>query len=204
MAPLWRLAASSEACSRVRHHGIFATLAAPPRMPARLHPCPPPARAAKSAQPHVGVACKRRQHNVADRRRQQRRSADAVGRRLVARLEVGLLLHALHCHLRWCAAHTSRRAAANITSLPHAASVGSDGRRPDSDDGYAVPALRCARHAIDARAATGESHPNACRTAGAMFPSGVIAALSAAMVTFLVYNMLAGGNPPPKKAAKAV
>ena len=44
--------------------------------------------------------------------------------------------------------------------------------------------------------------PRALR-AGALFPSGVIAAMSAAMLAFLVSNVLLGGNPPAKKSAKA-
>lgn len=39
---------------------------------------------------------------------------------------------------------------------------------------------------------------------GAIFPAGVIAVMSAAMVLFYLYNMLAGGNPPPKPKAAEV
>ena len=36
---------------------------------------------------------------------------------------------------------------------------------------------------------------------GAFFPSGLVAGMSAFMVLFYIYNFIAGGNPPPKKAA---
>ena len=36
---------------------------------------------------------------------------------------------------------------------------------------------------------------------GAIFPAGVIATLSGVMLLFYVYNLLAGGNPLPKKSA---
>jgi hypothetical protein len=36
---------------------------------------------------------------------------------------------------------------------------------------------------------------------GALFPPGVFAGLSAAMLLFYAYNMASGGNPPSKKTA---
>ena len=35
----------------------------------------------------------------------------------------------------------------------------------------------------------------------ALFPPGVFAALSAAMLLFYLYNLGSGGNPPPSKKA---
>eukprot|EP00242_Pyramimonas_sp_CCMP2087_P006062 CAMPEP_0198196820 /NCGR_PEP_ID=MMETSP1445-20131203/269_1 /TAXON_ID=36898 /ORGANISM="Pyramimonas sp., Strain CCMP2087" /LENGTH=120 /DNA_ID=CAMNT_0043865815 /DNA_START=325 /DNA_END=687 /DNA_ORIENTATION=+ len=36
---------------------------------------------------------------------------------------------------------------------------------------------------------------------GAIFPSGVVAGMSAFMVLYYFYNFISGGNPPPKKTA---
>ena len=36
----------------------------------------------------------------------------------------------------------------------------------------------------------------------ALFPPGVVAALSASMLLFYVYNLASGGNPPQRKVAE--
>lgn len=40
------------------------------------------------------------------------------------------------------------------------------------------------------------------QTTGAVFPTGFLAVLSGAMLLFYLYNMAAGGNPPPKKGVQ--
>ena len=118
--------------------------------------------------------CANRQRAVAHRRRWQRRAADAAG---LAQLE-GLekrqerRLRAIHRHLCWCAL-------------------------------YAPPARCACAHlpsAVLAAALTAMMGKKFLLTR-AVFPPGVVAALSASMLLFYVYNLASGGNPPQSKVA---